>query len=406
VTGPDAAEAEVGQAEAAPADAAGAGGGNASDLQLLRETLREAFAELSPPSEIRRQMQTERGWDHKTWQRLCGELGLAGLAVPEAYGGSGFSATELGVAFEEAGRFLLCAPLLATAALAVPLLLALDDEAARRRYLPGLCDGSLTATVVTADSAGRSLPAGDHVEAAERNGQVRLHGAAGYVIDGPSADLILVPAGIGTGLGVFAVPASADGLTVTPLVTLDPTRKQARLTFAGVAATRIGTADAGQALGRALDVARALLSAEQAGGAGRCLDMTVEYAKSRIQFGRPIGSFQAVKQKLADMLIRVESARSAAAAAAQAAAAQSGDRPASTDLADVPELAVTAAVAKAYCSEAYLAVAAETIQLHGGIGFTWEHDAHLYFKRAWTSAELLGRPAEHLESIARHLAAL
>jgi acyl-CoA dehydrogenase len=159
-----------------------------------------------------------------------------------------------------------------------------------------------------------------------------------------------------------------------------------------VTATRIGDGDATQAIRRAFDVARALLSAEQAGGAARCLEMTVQYAKTRIQFGRPIGSFQAVKQKVADMLIRVESARSAAATAAQAAATDSG-----------PDLAVVAAVAKAYCSEAYLAVAADTIQLHGGIGFTWEHDAHLYYKRAWTSAEMLGRPADHIENLARHL---
>jgi acyl-CoA dehydrogenase len=372
------------QAES-PAEANGAA--DASDLRLLRQALRQAFEELSPPAEVRRQLATEQGWDRKTWQRLCGELGLAGLAVPEAYGGGDFSATELGVAFEEAGRILLAAPLLSTAALAVPLLLTLDDEPARRRYLPALCDGSVVGTAVTADSAG--------VTVVERDGEPHLYGTAGYVVDGASADLILVPASTREGLGVFAVPAPVAGLTVTPLVTLDPTRKQARLAFDGVAATRIGDTDATQAIRRAFDVARALLSAEQAGGAGRCLEMTVEYAKTRIQFGRPIGSFQAVKQKVADMLIRVESARSASATAAQAAATDRG-----------PDLAVVAAVAKAYCSEAYLAVAADTIQLHGGIGFTWEHDAHLYYKRAWTSAEMLGRPAEHIETLARHLAAL
>jgi acyl-CoA dehydrogenase len=409
-------EAGAVEAGAVRAGASAEAGPGAGDLRLLRETLHAALGELSPPEEVRRQMTTEPGWEAALWRRLCRELGLAGLAVPEAYGGSGFGPAELGVAFEQAGSFLLCAPLLSTAGLAIPLLLALGDEHACRRYLPGLCDGALTATVAVTDGQN------GQVHAVEHHGQWLLHGTAGHVVDGASADLILVPAAIGTstgptagtstsvtagaraGLGVFAVGAGSPGLAVTPLVTLDLTRKQARLAFDGTAATRVGPPDATQPARRALDVARALLAAEQAGGAARCLEMTVRHASTRIQFGRPIGSFQAVKQKAADMLIRVESARSAAAAATQAAALALGADP-SAALPDLPELPVAAAVAQAYCSEAYVAVAADTIQLHGGIGFTWEHDAHLYFKRAWTSAELLGRPAEHYETIARHLAA-
>jgi acyl-CoA dehydrogenase len=370
----------------------------AGDLRLLRETVREALADLSPAAEVRRQMETAAGWDRKTWRRLCDELGLAGLAVPEEYGGGGFSLVELGVVFEEAGRSLLCAPLMATAGLAIPLLLALGDEDALRRYLPVLCDGSSVGTVVTADTAGRPLPGGDCVEAVEHDGQASLHGTGGFVLDGASADLILVPARTGSGLAVFAVEAGAPGLAATPLVTLDLTRRQAGLVFDGVPARRLGTGDAAAALGRALDVARAMLAGEQAGGAGRCLEMVVEHARSRVQFGRPIGSFQAVKQKAAQLLIQVESARSAAIAAAQAAAGIPGG-----ELGELPEPAVVSAVAKTYCSDAYVAVAAESIQLHGGIGFTWEHDAHLYFKRAWTSAEMLGRPDEHIENLARHL---
>jgi acyl-CoA dehydrogenase len=427
-------EAGAVEAGAVRAGASAEAGPGAGDLRLLRETLHAALGELSPPEEVRRQMTTEPGWEAALWRRLCRELGLAGLAVPEAYGGSGFGPAELGVAFEQAGSFLLCAPLLSTAGLAIPLLLALGDEHACRRYLPGLCDGALTATVAVTDGQN------GQVHAVEHHGQWLLHGTAGHVVDGASADLILVPAAIGTstgptvgtstgptagastgatagastsvtvgaragaGLGVFAVAAGSPGLAVTPLVTLDLTRKQARLAFDGTAATRVGPPDATRPARRALDVARALLAAEQAGGAARCLEMTVRHASTRIQFGRPIGSFQAVKQKAADMLIRVESARSAAAAATQAAALALGADP-SAALPDLPELPVAAAVAQAYCSEAYVAVAADTIQLHGGIGFTWEHDAHLYFKRAWTSAELLGRPAEHYETIARHLAA-
>jgi len=386
-------------AEAGPA----AGTPGAGDLRLLRETLHAALGELSPPEEVRRQMATEHGWEAALWRRLCRELGLAGLAVPEAYGGGGFTPAELGVAFSEAGWFLLCAPLLSTAGLAIPLLLALGDEQACRRYLPSLCDGSFTATVaVTGAQYGQ-------VHAVEHQGQWLLHGTAAHVLDGASADLILVPAVIGStagaGLGVFSVAVGSPGLAVTPLVTLDLTRKQARMTFDGVPAARAGPPDAAPPVQRALDIARALLAAEQAGGAARCLEMTVRHATTRIQFGRPIGSFQAVKQKAADMLIRVESARSAAAAATQAAALALGADRSAASLPDLPELPVAAAVAQAYCSDAYVAVAADTIQLHGGIGFTWEHDAHLYFKRAWTSAELLGRPAEHYETIARHLAA-
>jgi len=383
-----------------PADGTAALG--EQELRLLRETLREAFGQLSPSAEVRRQMATGRGWDPQGWRRLCRELDVVGLMVPAEFGGSGFSAAALGVVFEEAGRALLCAPLFATAGLAVPLLLALDDPAAGKRYLPALCDGSLVATVVTADVNGRQFPDGDLISVTEGETGPVLDGMAGFVVDGACADLLLVPARADGVTAVYAVEANSPGVVATPLVTLDQTRKQARVEFTAVPAVRVGPEDASGALARALDVARALLAAEQAGGAAACLDAAVSYAKARIQFGRPIGSFQAIKQKAADLLIQVESARSAAHAAAQAAA--SALSPAhQAALPAVPDLAVTALVAKIYCSDAYLAVAAENIQLHGGIGFTWEHDAHLYFKRAWTSRELLGGPEEHTERLARLL---
>jgi alkylation response protein AidB-like acyl-CoA dehydrogenase len=375
------------------------------ELQLLRESLREVFGRLSPPEEIRRQMATARGWDPQVWRRLCGDFGVAGLMVPEELGGDGFSAAELGVVFEEAGRALLCAPLLATAGLAVPLLLALDDREAYKRYLPALCEGSLVATVVTSDANGRQLPDGDCVAAAVRDTGPVLDGTAGFVVDGAHADLLLVPAradGVDGVLGVYAVEARSPGVTVTPLVTLDQTRKQATVEFNAAPAVRVGPADASGALARGLDVARALLAAEQAGGAASCLEAAVSHGKTRIQFGRPIGSFQAIKQRVAELLIQVESARSAAQAAVQSAASTLSPSFEAT-IPGVPDLAVAALVAKIYCSEAYLTVAAENIQLHGGIGFTWEHDAHLYFKRAWTSRELLGGPQEHTERLARIL---
>jgi alkylation response protein AidB-like acyl-CoA dehydrogenase len=371
----------------------------AEDLRLLRESLREAFARLSPPAAVRTQMATTEGWDPEIWRRLCRELGLAGLMVPEELGGGGFSAAELGVVFEEAGRVLLCAPLLATAGLAVPLLLSLRDPEACKRYLPALCDGSRVATVVTSDDNGRHLPDGNLVAAAGRDAGPVLDGAAGFVVDGASADLLLVPAQNDGGLGVYAVEVSSPGVVTTPLVTLDQTRKQARVEFTAAAAARVGTGDASAALARGLGVARALLAAEQAGGAAACLEAAVSYGTSRIQFGRPIGSFQAFKQKAADLLIQVESARSAAQAAVQAAASALGPS-AEAALPGVPDLAVTSLVAAIYCSDAYLAVAAENIQMHGGIGFTWEHDAHLYFKRAWSAREMLGSPEEHTDRLA------
>ena len=375
-----------------------------NELRLLRESVREALTGLSPSSEVRTQMAGEDGWDRATWRRLCRELGLSGFMVPEEYGGGGFSAVELGAVFEEAGRTLLCAPLLATAGLAIPLLLALDDAEANKRYLPGLCDGSLIATVVTADADGRPLPESLPVRPGIREGVPTVSGAASFVVDGATADVFLVPVRTVEGIAVYAVDTDAPGVFVTPLMTLDRTRRQAGISFRDAPATRVGEGDATGAVEKALDVARAMLAAEQAGGAAVCLETAVEYGKTRVQFGRPIGSFQAFKQKAASLLIQVESARSAAEAAAQAAAAAL-DPDVPVRLPGLPDLPVVASVAQLYCSEAYVAVAAENIQLHGGIGFTWEHDAHLYFKRAWTSREMLGRPEEHTERLAGLLTA-
>jgi alkylation response protein AidB-like acyl-CoA dehydrogenase len=362
---------------------------SAADAVALQTSISQALTAASPSARVRELMATETGWDRAEWQRLCRELGAAGIAVDEQYGGSGMSSREAGLLFEAAGRVLLCAPLLAVAGLAIPLLAAVGDVDVNARLLPQLVAGDVIATVVTADRDGRHgvehlgvVAAGD-----------RLTGRAGYVVDGANADVILVPARTADGLGVFLVNASAPGLSVTPLVTLDQTRKQAHLDFANAPATQVGSGDATAAVRTAYDVARAMLACEQVGVAAQCLQMTVEFAKTRVQFGRPIGSFQAVKQKLAGLLINSESARSAATAAAQAAADGS------------PDLAWIAAVAKAYGSETTSVVTAETIQLHGGIGFTWDHDAHLYFKRARASEEMLGTPRELYEQIAAHVAA-
>jgi alkylation response protein AidB-like acyl-CoA dehydrogenase len=228
--------------------------------------------------------------------------------------------------------------------------------------------------------------------ASESGGGWTLDGHKMFVIDGAVADLVLVAAHTGRGVSLFAVEGTASGLTRTALATMDQTRKQARLEFAGTPARLVGEeGGAGDVLTRTLDLAAVALAAEQVGGAQRCLDMAVEYAKSRIQFGRPIGSFQAIKHKCADMLLEVESAKSAAYYAGWAAAE------------DSDELPVVASLAKSYCSEAYFHAAAENIQIHGGIGFTWEHDAHLYFKRAKSSELLLGDPSYHRELLAQRI---
>jgi alkylation response protein AidB-like acyl-CoA dehydrogenase len=212
------------------------------------------------------------------------------------------------------------------------------------------------------------------------------------VLDGHTASLILVAARAGDGIGLFAVEGSASGLTRTPLSTMDQTRKQARLELSGVPARLIGSeGDGWRILGKTLDLAAIALAAEQVGGAQLCLEMAVQYAKDRVQFGRPIGSFQAIKHKCADMLLEVESAKSAAYYAGWAAAE------------DNDEVPVVASLAKAYCSDAYFHAAAENIQIHGGIGFTWEHDAHLYFKRAKSSELLFGDPAYHRELLAQRI---
>jgi alkylation response protein AidB-like acyl-CoA dehydrogenase len=361
--------------------------GTVAEAQLLARTAHEVFTELFPSERVRELMATSSGFDRHDWRRLTGELGVTGLMVDEQFGGSGMSARELGVVFEEAGRSLGGTPLFAVAGLAIPLLLAAGDAAACARWLPGLCDGSLLATVIYADGDGRWGPAQVDIRV-DADG---LFGRGGYVVDAAESDVIFTPARTPDGPAIFAVERHGPGVTVTPLITLDQTRKQASVELVGAHGVRVGGAAVTQPLDRAYATSCALLACELAGVAARCLDMTTEYARGRVQFGRPIGSFQAIKQKLADLLIQVESARSAATAAVAAAAT------------DSPDLGWTASLAKAYCSEAAMHAGEETIQIHGGVGFTWEHDAHLYFKRARTGQELLGTAREHYDRVAEHL---
>jgi alkylation response protein AidB-like acyl-CoA dehydrogenase len=319
-------------------------------------------------------------------------MGLQGLIVPEEFGGSGYSYVELIVVREEMGRSLLCAPYFATVALAANALIHSGDDQAKKEFLPGIASGETIATVAFTEPSGKWDEAGITMAATKSGDAWKLSGTKMFVLDGHTADLIIVAARTSAGVSLFAVSGDAAGLTRTALSTMDQTRKQAKLEFSDTPARLIGTDGAGwTVLSTVLDLAAVALAAEQVGGAQRCLDMAVEYAKVRVQFGRPIGSFQAIKHKCADMLLEVESAKSAAYYAGWCAAEMN------------EELPSVASLAKAYCSEAYFHAAAENIQIHGGIGFTWEHPAHLYFKRAKSSELLFGDPTYHRELLAQRI---
>ena len=356
------------------------------EQEELRRTVRSFLEQKSPETEVRRLMDTTEGYDPAVWSQMAEQLGLQGLAIPEEFGGSGYSFRELAIVFEEMGRCLLVAPFLSTAALAAGALLHSGDDAAKKELLPGIASGATIATLALTDAEGTVTEA-----TAQGDGHV-LTGVKNYVLDGHTAGLLLVTARTPAGTSLFAVDGGASGLTRTPLFTMDQTRKLARVELASTPARLIGAdGQADPAIERTLQLAAVAMAAEQVGGAQKCLEISVDYAKNRIQFGRPIGSFQAVKHKCADMLVQVELAKSAAYYAAGCAATADADLP------------VAAAMAKSFCSEAYFNVAAETIQVHGGIGFTWEHPAHLYFKRAKSSELLLGDPLHHRKLLCRQL---
>jgi alkylation response protein AidB-like acyl-CoA dehydrogenase len=362
------------------------------EQEELRRVVRRFLRDKSPEPEVRRLMETAEGYDTAVWKQMAGQLGLQGIAIPEEFGGAGFTYVELIVVLEEMGRALLCAPYFSTVALAATLLLASGDEGAKAQYLPGLAAGNSIGTVALAEATGRWDEAGVSLAASGSGDSWSLTGEKLYVLDGHIADLILVAARTAAGVSVFAVAADAAGLGRESLLTMDQTRKQARLTFEDTPARLVGTDGAGwAAISKMLDLAVVALAAEQVGGAQFVLEMAVEYAKNRVQFGRPIGSFQAIKHKCADLLLEVESAKSAAYYAGWAAAD------------DSDELPIVASLAKSYCSEAYFHATAENIQIHGGIGFTWEHPAHLYFKRAKSSELLFGDPSYHRELVARRV---
>ena len=360
------------------------------EQEEFRSVLRRFLEEKSPTTVVRRLMETEAGWERDGWRELNQQLGLTAVHIPEAYGGQGFGYVELGIVLEEMGRALLCAPYFASTALAATAIMNAGTDAQKRTLLPDIASGDTIATLAFTEPNGRWDAAGIATTATRADGAFRLDGIKSFVLDGHTADLIVVVANSDKGLSFFTVPGDASGLHRRALKVVDPTRKQARLEFRAVKAELLGEEGGGAApFAKTMTQAAVCLANEMVGGAERLRQSALDYANLRVQFGRTIASFQSMKHKQADMLVDVELAKSAAYAAASAAAE------------DDAELPALASLAKACASEAYMQTAIHTIQIHGGIGFTWDNDTHLWFKRAKSSEVFLGDPAYHRELMMR-----
>ena len=346
----------------------------------------EAFLSTeSPEPEVRRLMATDAGFDRSAWTEFARSTGAVALQAPADQGGRDGAFIEVAAMLEVAGRTLFCAPLLSSVLVTQVALLA-DGRDPLREVLRGLSGGSLVTALALPEPTGPSVTA-----TRAGDGHV-LDGAVSYVVDGATSDRLVVvarSADEAAGVGFFDVAADASGLVRTPLPTMDQTRKQARLDFSGVPARQVAfDQPADRVLAHVLDVTRVAVAAEEIGGAAACLRLAVDYAGSRHQFGRPIGSFQVLKHYCADLLREIESARSAVFYAAHAVDLGSAELPSMSRL------------AQGVASEAYLRAAEKNLQIHGGIGFTWENTAHLHLKRAKSSALLFGGPGEQRQELA------
>ncbi|MFT5445016.1 MAG: alkylation response protein AidB-like acyl-CoA dehydrogenase [Gammaproteobacteria bacterium] len=365
----------------------------------FRTVLRRFMEEKSPSTEVRRLMETDEGCNQQVWRQLGQELGLTAIHIPEVYGGQGFGFVELGIALEEMGRTLLCAPFFSSTVLAATAILNAGSEEQKRALLPAIATGETVATLAFTEDNGLWDGTGVELTAIASGDGFLLDGAKSFVLDGHTADLIVVlarrPGTTGDqGLSLFTLEGKAAGLERRLLKSVDATRKLARLEFSSVHATLLGEEGAAAApLAKTLSQAAACLACEMVGGAEKLRESALEYSLMRMQFGRAIGSFQAIKHKSVDMLVDVELAKSAAYYAVDAAAQDDDDLPA------------VASLAKASASEAYMQAAIDTIQIHGGIGFAWDNDTHLWFKRAKSSEVFLGDPAYHRELMMQHMAA-
>ncbi len=348
----------------------------------LAATVRALLARRSDSPAVRSAVDAPRGYDEALWSTLCEQIGVAALAVPEEYGGAGFTLFETHVVLEELGSTLTPSPLLGSGILAAQALLLSQDESACAEVLPGVASGETVAALVWAGEDGAWSTERGAVSAVRDGDGWTVTGTGAFVLDGDHADVLLVLAETPQGIALLRVDPTQEAVRRTPTPGMDLTLRFATVSFDDASATLVAQ-DAGRFLPTLRDIACVAVSALQVGAAQRCLEMTVAHAKERVQFGRPIGSFQALKHRMADMVVEVETARSASWAAGWSAAHLDADLP------------VRAALAKAWCSEALTTVAAETVQLHGGIAITWEHDAQLYFKRAHATSQLFGQPLHH-----------
>ncbi|MDH6522848.1 alkylation response protein AidB-like acyl-CoA dehydrogenase [Streptomyces sp. SAI-135] len=359
------------------------------ELRDLRSTLHRMLASTAPESVVREHLDSPEGFDRSAWTRLATEIGVQGLAVAEEYGGAGCGMRELAVAGEELGYSLFPGPFLSTVLLGATLIARSRDAATMQALLPGIADGSLVCTLALPQHGAGWDADATTVTAVSEAGTWTLTGTIDHVLDGQVADVILVPARHDGVISVFRVDANSPSVEVRPALSMDQTRRFAHVDLTSASALRIGApGSARQLLADAGAVGSVGLAADQMGGARRMLEVTADYARTRYQFGRPIGSFQAVKHALANMLISTELARAALDDAVRAVDEKARD------------MGTAVSVANIVCSEAYYDVAAAAIQLHGGIGFTWEHSAHLYFKRATADRFLLGTPAHHAQRLA------
>jgi alkylation response protein AidB-like acyl-CoA dehydrogenase len=352
----------------------------------LRDAVRKFLRASFPAAALRDVVDGRDTGERSLWNALARELELPGLSVPEEFGGAGAGLLELCLVLEELGRVCYPGPFLASAGLAARTLLLSAAPAAQDRWLPAIAAGELVATVAPSVLQAEAV----RPRAARGPGGWTLDGTEAYVLNGAGADLIVVAADSDAGCGLFAVQAGRPGLTVRALRGLDPTRPLARVELRAAPAIPVGSPAAGAAVADQLrGVASILLAAEQLGGMQACVEMAVGYASARHQFGRPIGSFQAIKHKCANMFVEADTSRAMVAVAAWAV-----DSGACHDLPALGDLT------GAHVSDAFLRVAAENLQVHGGIGYTWEHDAHLYFKRATASQRLLSMPQRRRAAIA------
>ena len=366
--------------------------GFSEDQTLFRDVVQRFLEDKSATADVRRLMATEQGFDPAVWAQACSEVGLAGIHLPEEFGGSGFGAVELGIVAEEMGRHLYCGPFFASAIMAGYAICNEGTAEQKQTLLPGIADGSTIATLAL-DDLNDVARVGSRITVTKTAAGAQLSGVAPMVIDAQAAGLLVVAARSEQNVALYQLNSDSAGVACEPLEVVDPTRKLCRLTFSGAKAEQLGTGGPAD-LNLLWDQLNAMLANEMVGGAAHLFATTLDYLKLRVQFGRTIGSFQSLKHRCADLLMELELARAAAYDAARAVeltrAGQSSEP-------------YAANMAKALASDAYMQIAKQAIQLRGGIGFTWEEDTHLWFKRAKSSEVLFGTSAWHRDQMIEKL---